>query len=79
MIAQTSPDIRPIWLKTLGEEGRGRDIFDIKWLDASLLVFVKGKSVGARITMVLLATKSEGSKWWIQEDELENLKAGLDL
>ena len=46
------------WVR-LGWEG---DLLDIKWLDASYKVSVKGDTVGPHITMVLLATYSQGSK-----------------
>ena len=42
-------------------------------------VFVKEELEGIRITMVLLATYSEGAKWWIKDDVLKALKVGIDV
>ena len=40
---------------------------------------MKSCIVGSRITMLLLAAHSQGSKWCIDEDVLKQLKADINM
>ena len=66
-------------LSKVEQVGLGRNLFDIKWLVTRLKVSVQSCPVGSRITFVKLASHSQGSKWWIDEDVLNKLKEGIDM
>ena len=60
--------------------GWRRDLFDIKWLTNGLRVSAEGPPAGQRLTLLLPATLSQGSKWWIDELVLKKkLKPDVDL
>ena len=56
-----------IWLGTMAKFRWRRDLFDIKWLTNGLRVSGKGPPAGQRLTLLLPATLSQGSKWWMDE------------
>ena len=61
-----------IWLSTVAKVAWvGRDVFNIKWLS-------RGAPVAQRITLVL-ATHSQGSKWWNDEGALKHMKGDIDM
>ena len=84
IVAELAPDKRPMsmaqamWLSTMAKVGLVRDLLDIKWVDTRTEVSMKGALFGQRVTVVLLATHSQGSTWWIDEDVLNKLKAEID-
>ena len=72
-------EAQAIWLGPMSKFGWRRDLFDIKWLTNGLRVSAKGPPAGQRLTLLLPATLSQRSKWWMDETVLKKLKPDVGL